>query len=228
MSKWTTVSIEGYVLEVDVEKTSESNQRIFPTNTQCSCDGCQNYARAIVSAEPFLLEIMDSFGIDMKRASEIMEFGLHESNYRYIGFYHIVGKIIEHKNESLDLAQNDKIRISDSCSVSFTTDCALVPDDFPIPYFQMDVDLVLPRVLEYPYINKKVPRGSIEKIVSKSVKYKDKRMIKTITGLKYELSFSTASETIILYVEKNIYDYFKPGWEGRISYLRKSLYSINQ
>jgi hypothetical protein len=226
MSNWTSVKLEGYVLEVDVEKTYDSNLKIPPTNVKCSCDGCQNFTKSIEYAEPRLLEILESLGIELKRASEVMDFGLHEFQYSYLGLYHIVGKIIEHSNDSQNLSQNNKILINDKCSIWFTDICDLVPNDFPIPYFQMNIMVILPRVLDYPYIEKKVPNRDYGKIVCSFVSFYDKKMIRTLTGWKYVLIFYEGLEKITLHVDQEIYDYFKPGWEGKISYLRKSLLGI--
>lgn len=90
----------------------------------------------------------------------------------------------------------------------------------------MNIEVVLPRVLEYPYIEKKVLKGNFEKIKKNAVHFVSKRINHTLFGKKYELSFSTGVEQIVLYVDKEIYDYFEPGWNGEIRYLQKKLYGI--
>lgn len=73
------------------------------------------------------------------------------------GFYHIVGEIIEPKEDSHNddtMISSSKIDsqiiLSERFQIGFTSDCSLVPEAFPKPHFQLNITILLPWVMDYP------------------------------------------------------------------------------
>jgi hypothetical protein len=227
MTNWKIIEFEDYRLEVDVEKTYEENQKVPPTDFQCYCDHCLNFSMAVESANPKFFEILDLFGLDKLRTSEVYESNFEDVVYTYAVFYHIVGKFEVNDTESSDIYQNKIIQLSDELSIWFMDSGAPIPDDFPEPYFIMECMLKLPRLLSYPYISQAVPVKKADKIKKINTKFDNKRIKNTLLGKKYEVRFLCEKNCIVLFVNKELFDYFDDGWVGQISYYDKTLYGIS-
>jgi hypothetical protein len=152
------ITIGHYKLDVDVGRTRAANSLLKPPNQECECDVCQNFVPSISKADSKILDFFESFGLDPKKASEVMQYGpVSNGEMLCAGFYHIVGVIIEPKESS----QNDNNEFSSSkidseiilperFEVGFTSDCSLVPEAFPKPHFQLNITVLLPWVMDYP------------------------------------------------------------------------------
>ena len=66
-------TFSDYQIEVDVERTRAfyNSETSIPTSKQCSCDGCQNYDQAILTASPRVLTFLTSLGIDPCKPAEV-------------------------------------------------------------------------------------------------------------------------------------------------------------
>jgi hypothetical protein len=227
MSNWKTIELEGYKLQVDVEKTYEANQKIPPTEYQCSCNYCLNFSMAVESATPKFFEILDLFGLDKLHTSEVYESDFKDGVYTYAVFYHIVGKFEVNDTESSDIYQNKIIQFSDELSIWFMDSGAPIPVDFPEPYFIMECWLKLPRLLSYPYISQAVPVKKAGKIKTVFANFDNKRIKNTLFGNKFEVRFLSEKKYIVLFVNKELFNYFEDGWVGQIEYYDKTLYGIS-
>lgn len=86
-----------------------------------------------------------------------MQYGYVENGEMQCGaFFHIVGKIVEstpisNKNNQNSIPFNieTEVILSEKFSVGFSNDCNLVPEEFPEPYFQMNLIAQLPWVMVY-------------------------------------------------------------------------------
>lgn len=151
------IELGSYKLDVDVERTRTANSSLKATNQVCQCDVCQNFAPSISSVDPLILDFFDRLGLDPKNASEVMQYGYVENGEMQCGaFFHIVGKIIEStpisnkKNQNINPFNTEtEIILSEKFSVGFSNDCHLVPEEFPEPYFQMNLMAQLPWVMDY-------------------------------------------------------------------------------
>lgn len=66
------ITIGHYQLDVDVDRTREANSLLKQPNQECECDVCQNFAPSISKADSKILDFFESFGLDPKKASEVM------------------------------------------------------------------------------------------------------------------------------------------------------------
>lgn len=227
MSNWKIIELGDYTLEVDVEKTYEENQKIPTIDFQCSCDHCSNFSMTVESANPKFFEILDLFGLDKLHTSEVYEIDFRDGVYTYAVFFHIVGKFEVDDKDRDDIYQNKIIQFSDELSIWFMDSGAPIPDDFPEPYFIMECMLKLPRLLSYPYVSQMVPAKKADKIKKLNAKFDNKRIKYTLLGKKHEVRFLSEKTFIVLFVNKELFDYFDDGWVGQISYYDKTLYGIS-
>ncbi|MEL7570633.1 MAG: hypothetical protein AAGU14_08750 [Eubacteriaceae bacterium] len=223
------IDLEKYILDVDIEATKQAYTKIQPVNEQCACDDCQNYAIAIKTVNLKITEFFDSFGINISRPAEVWGWYDKEKNiYDYGGFYHIVGNIIEQK-EKLDIQFMKKlshmngnmvIQLTDKFHIWFTNDCALIPDDFPKPYFQMEISTELPWSLNRPCAEdiEDKPKGNYNN-KEYDVTLIEKKIRKTIFGKKYTFYFTSEKKHFKMNVYKEAFEFYKIGWETKIIYI---------
>lgn len=145
-----------YQVDVDVEKTAAFyRSHAIPTSEQCTCNGCQNYDKAILQESPVVLKFLRELGIDPQRPGEV--FGVTgevdpEQTYWYSGWYHVVGTLPDHPEEIRNLTLENCYRPdpnSDFC-IWFTDDRELmgwIEKDFPEPILEMTISTHLPWVL---------------------------------------------------------------------------------
>lgn len=152
------IELGYYELDVDLERTRTANSSLKATNLGCQCDVCQNFTPSISNADPLILDFFDRLGLDPKNASEVMQYGYVENGEMQCGaFFHIVGKIIRSpvlsrncNDEKINFFKSEaEIILSEKISVYFSNDCYLVPEEFPEPYFQMNLMAHLPWVMDY-------------------------------------------------------------------------------
>lgn len=228
-------NFDKYILEVDVETTKKAYANLPLITENCNCQGCENYFFAIKSLPDRVAEFFVSFGIDIERSPEIFGFyHIDDLMYHYGGFYHIAGEIIDQK-EDLYNQVNEKlwkqnsnmvINITNDFSVWFTNDCSLVPEGFPSPHFQLTISTKLPWLLERPYIDSAVKTSQIGKIITENVVLTQKKIKHTLFGKKYVFAFYSNNKVINLYVGQALYNFYKVGWTGVITYVNKRLASI--
>ncbi|MBN9393356.1 MAG: hypothetical protein J0I20_35320 [Chloroflexi bacterium] len=150
-----TVEIGGWLLEVDKERTAETYQKL--SKIECSCRYCLNYVKAYEYFPPTIKAFFEQFGIDPRKDAEVYTFQDDgDPIYDYYGFYHFVGRILRLPDSNIyspetpvrDIAA---IQIFEDFRVSFNTENALVPKDFPRPTVQLEFErLALPWLFDLP------------------------------------------------------------------------------
>jgi hypothetical protein len=147
-----------YTLDIDIERTKKANSLLDSLNLGCVCNVCQNYTQTIQRIDPSTLHIFKQLGLDPTKPSEVMEYDTRDGSMLCGGIYHIAGKIInvsapewrvDHDGKR-ERNRERRIVLADSAEIWFTSDCVLVPHDFPEPVFQMEICCNLPWVLDYP------------------------------------------------------------------------------
>jgi hypothetical protein len=221
---------EEYTLRVDVEKTREANQKVPLSNEQCTCDHCENFSLAASNANMEFVDLLTSLGLEIRRTSEVYTSGFKNNMYHYHGFYHLVGTLETkdriQSNDDFDTLEIRSIQISKDSSIYFREDCSLVPENFPEPYFQMEFSILLPRVLQFPDVNQAIPINKTHRVKHVDTTFKSKRVKKTWFGVKYEVTFLSNNQQVVLYVSEDLFDYFDQGWTGEISYYDKTCCGI--
>ena len=146
-----------FKIDVDVEKTREfySSENALVTSKQCTCNACQNYDRAIMTAPSAVLDFLRSLGIDPQKPGEVFGY-LPEPNedgiYFYGGWYHIVGTMLsgEIESKTVDSSNSYKPDPDFDFSVSFSGDrekMGWIEKDFPEPIIELLVSTNLPWLL---------------------------------------------------------------------------------
>ena len=153
-----------YVLDIDVERTRAFYERddIKTTSEQCTCQGCQNYDKAVLTLPEKVLHFFREMGIDPCKPAEafdVMGSQLDEDGkVWYNGFYHICGTRLQGEDawvgnaEDLMHLDEDKMyKPDESFRVSFEEQVLLLHEAFPTPVLQMEFDAHLPWVIPAPY-----------------------------------------------------------------------------
>lgn len=158
--------LADFIIDVDVERTRAFYERsdVPSTSQGCTCPGCQNFDKAILTAPASVTDFLHSLGIDPRKPVETYSVtGEREADGTvwYQGWYHVCGKVIKNSG-------NVQVRMDDNCREIVTYDWTkayppdaeypfeimpvLEPDllhaDFPTPAIQLDFDTHLPYVLQ--------------------------------------------------------------------------------
>lgn len=145
MKEWT---IGLYHLAVDVE----ANRAYYEAHplpwVTCDCSGCRNFVLAVKTLPPAVTEFFTKLGLDVEKPAETMYYIGTPKDISGGGWYHLKGEILEGGPWQKGLPPETWVEITPTFSVAFHRECMLVPDDFPQPCIQMEVDYRLPWLLE--------------------------------------------------------------------------------
>ena len=159
----------NYTLDVDVERTRAFYERddVKTTSEQCVCQGCQNYDGAILTASATVLDFLRSMGIDPRKPAEVFNVtGMQEADGTiwYNGWFHVCGTLVEspetvnetmHENGSRSLSYRWELGYRPDPDYPFvllpTREISLLPEGFPAPALELEMDTRLPWVLSAPY-----------------------------------------------------------------------------
>ena len=135
------VAAGGYALAVDVERT-RAYYRVA-AGVECGCAGCRNYARAAAAFPDPVKYFMESLGVAPEKPAEVYVNAAEDEGRmaRYGGFYHLCGAI---EGEPADGGAHV---LAPGCAVWFRKECDLLDEAFPRPAFQMEIDFLVPWVL---------------------------------------------------------------------------------
>ena len=145
------IKVGGYVLEIDVNQTRQFYEKHHFITEDCDCDYCANYILACDTFSSEVKHLFNILGIDPRKEGEISEYIENDDGtHLYSALYHIVGKIID--RTELQLLTNSEKGVSipncDEVEIDFNEkDLDLVPDDFPKPTVQFEIQLNIPWLL---------------------------------------------------------------------------------
>lgn len=140
------LEFEEWIIDVDTDSTQKYYNDISEL-TECQCIFCESYR---VACKEFMSNVNDFFkslGINPEREGEFAEFTLDSDNHLYLGFYHIVGKIIKGPTNVIENWDNVKLIEIDNFKFAFSNQVNLVPRDFPSPVIQLEFQVILPWLL---------------------------------------------------------------------------------
>lgn len=152
-----------YVLDIDVERTRAfyAREDVRITSEQCSCQGCQNYDKAILAMPVSVLNFLESLGIDPRKPTEVYDvMGQLDEDGKawYNGFYHVCGVRLQGEDAWVGIAEdlkhldeNKMYTVDESFKASFEEKALMIHKAFPEPVLQMEIDARLPWVLPAPY-----------------------------------------------------------------------------
>jgi hypothetical protein len=139
-----TVQVLSWVLKVDRSKTEAAYNELPPHSESCGCVYCLNFERACDAMPSTWWALFEGLGADPKKASgEVYQnYQRDDSSQSYCGIFHVCGEIISVPTVSE--------AFGDVLDVSFSRQAVLVPENFLQPVLQMDINTVMPWVLEFP------------------------------------------------------------------------------
>lgn len=160
------IQLADYILDVDVERTRTYYERpdVPTTSEGCTCWGCRNFDKAIVTAPATVTDFLHSLGIDPRKPLEVFSVkGEREPDGTvwYNGWYHVCGKVIKN-SDNVQVHVDDKGReiVTYDWAKAYTPDAEypfeimpmpqtdLLHKDFPTPAIQLEFDTRLPYVLK--------------------------------------------------------------------------------
>ena len=96
----------NYTVEIDVEKTRRTYQRLPLITQRCSCDGCRNFEKAVDGLPEAVRTFFDDLGIDLKRIVECyVNCKNDDGTLLYGGFCHVCGKLLEGKSAWVSVSE---------------------------------------------------------------------------------------------------------------------------
>ena len=92
-----------YKVDVDVEKTRLFYEKAVPVGEYCSCDGCQNFEKAVEVLPESVKAFFSELGVDLKRISECYVYHANkDGNLCYGGVCHICGTLLSSEKKPAD------------------------------------------------------------------------------------------------------------------------------
>ncbi len=146
-----------YLLDVDAERTRSFYRTLLPVSARCSCQGCRNYARAAETLPREVLQCFDTLGIDVRKATEVyVNETTPDGGLLYAGWYHLCGALLEGEPPYAEAPTGGAVvwDADRTCTVTpdfrlwFEQKKDLLPDGFPEPAVQMEIDAYIPWALD--------------------------------------------------------------------------------
>ena len=141
---------EPYEINVDIEKTRAFYENAELVSEQCTCDGCQNFAKAVDILPESVKGFFTSLGIDMRKAAECYVYNKNEDgSLFYGGIYHLCGTILRGKSTEVTFSDGTCWKeITLDFQIAFGDNICLLEEDFPLPVIQLNITANIPWVLE--------------------------------------------------------------------------------
>lgn len=151
--------LADFIIDVDVERTRAFYKRTdMPTTSECcTCWGCQNFDKAILTAPAIVTDFLSSLGIDPRKPAEAFSLtGEREADGTvwYNGWYHVCGTVqrwpdFEQTETRIIIRPEDCYRPDPSFrfEVIAVPGTDLVHKEMPTPIIQLEFDTHLPFVL---------------------------------------------------------------------------------
>ncbi len=146
-----------YKVDIDVEKTKQFYGGAQSVSSQCSCDNCHNFEKAVDGFSPTVKEVFFNIGVDMKKVCEcyVMDDNYDTATSLYGGFYHVCGTLVEGESvwkktgdNTAHLNDEKMFSVEPGFKISFWEEINLLEDDFPLPVIELEFMAEIPWVLE--------------------------------------------------------------------------------
>lgn len=132
--------IGQWLLEVDLEITKGFYEHFHFITEDCSCNYCKNYVIATNYFPQEIKEMFQSLGIDPRKEGEVMQYTENDDQTHLYGvFYHLVGRIIDGPSTFTEFY---------GMVIRFSEELELVPNQFPEPTIQLDLQLNIDWLLD--------------------------------------------------------------------------------
>ena len=153
----TELTFGAYRLLVDVEATRSYYAAHDEPWITCDCAGCRNFAQAVKDLPRAIRDFFDTLGLEPEKVQELCYYNGSEQTISGDCWYHLVGTVVQGSSKPGDyqVFPVGWVDITKAFSVGFKNECELLPEDFPHPCCQMQLNFTLPWGLEEPnpYVN---------------------------------------------------------------------------
>lgn len=150
-----TLKFGQYEIDVDIEKTKAFYEKAKLVSKECSCDGCQNFEKAVDVLPEAVRVFFIKLGIDMKKPAECYVYNTNEDgSLSYGGFYHVCGTILSGNSSWVKSGQGAywkddlSFHITPDFHITIHDDISLLEKDFPLPVIELDIVADIPWMLE--------------------------------------------------------------------------------
>jgi hypothetical protein len=141
-------------IEVDVDRTKEFYDKYHLITEDCECIYCANYVLACDNFPQDIKGLFGSLGIDPRKEGEISQYTENnDGTHLYGAFYHIVGRIIRGPELWVPTQKGSEVSSPNfaelkNIGAGFTQDLSLVPEEFPLPAIQFEIEIDVPWLLK--------------------------------------------------------------------------------
>ena len=134
--------IGGCHIQADAEATRQWYDTCGDDTGGCGCAYCRNFAAAVETLPTEVEAFLEPLGLSLRRPGEIGELGPRPGGRWYQPMWHIAGRLLE--------AGTGELTIAPGVTAGFAADMGPFFRDFPEPFFQCWLSMMLPWVLEEP------------------------------------------------------------------------------
>ncbi|WJY27537.1 MULTISPECIES: hypothetical protein [Sporosarcina] len=140
-----------YVVTIDRTSTKNYYDTHQFITEDCGCSYCANYRLACDHFPQEIQDLFDVLGIDPRKEGEVSEVGVNaDGTHLYVAFYHLVGEILAGPGPYPAVGGEHDVRFvcPDRVEMDFSDELDLVPDNFPQPAVQFEIQLNVPWLLD--------------------------------------------------------------------------------
>ena len=139
--------IGPYRLAADAEGTGDYYAaRPLPWVT-CACAGCRNFALAVRTLPPAVTDFFAALGLDPEKPAEVCVDHADGGSCLYGCWYHLIGELAAGGPLPGRLC-GEWLTLAEGVEAAFSPECHLLPEDFPQPGLQLNLEWRLPWLLE--------------------------------------------------------------------------------
>lgn len=138
-----------YRVDADVDRTRLFYEKAKLVSEQCSCEGCQNFAKAAQFLPESVKAFFSKLGVDLRRISECYVYHANaDGSLSYGGICHICGSLLSGATHPGTVHTEELFFVSPDFQIDFSEDISLLEEDFPSPVIQLHLYAKIPWMLE--------------------------------------------------------------------------------
>ncbi len=146
-----------YRLMADIEATRAWYEAHPLPRVTCDCAGCRNFIQAVKALPPAVTDFFTALGLDPEKPAEVCVDRGDRESCLYGGWYHLAGELTAGGPPPGRLC-GAWLAPAEGVEIAFGPECHLLPEDFPRPCVQLNLEWRLPWLLEEknPYFTPEV------------------------------------------------------------------------
>ena len=143
----TEFTFGPYRLMADVEATRGWYGAHLLPRVTCGCAGCRDFVRAVKTLPPAVTDFFAALGLDPEQPAEICVDQGNRESCLYGSWYHLTGALTAGGPPSGQLC-GAWLTLAEGVEIAFSPECHLLPEDFPRPCVQLNLEWRLPWLSE--------------------------------------------------------------------------------